>query len=284
MRQQIDCAVLKLPAHADWVETELQSVGGALSRIRLHTLDWSVPAEATAAEGAVALSVQAFAKSTVSLRRYDLCLVPVTIDTLGWTRQALAAIPRGPFVPMIGIFKGLRSAAMQDLLELGLADFVRQPLDPDEFRARLLAVVTKMPRPGTLREPDGSPAAGWHTATTGLPAQSMSLHVERIGPRGTTSRPVQHGRPSRPLGRQGAPQYGQGGRRDRTTVQESFRLAKSQVVEKFEREYIANALASTEGNIAMAARASSKHRRAFWALMRKHAIDAAQYRIEDDEG
>ena len=36
MRQQIDCAVLKLAAHADWVEDELQRVGCALSRIRLH--------------------------------------------------------------------------------------------------------------------------------------------------------------------------------------------------------------------------------------------------------
>ena len=284
MRQQIDCSVLKLPAHAGWVEDELQRVGCALSRIRLHNLDWDFPGEATVAEGAVTLSVQAFAKSTVSLRRYDLCLVPVTIDTLGWTRQALAAIPRGPFVPMIGLFKGLRSAAMQDLLELGLADFVRQPLDPEEFRARLLAVVTKMPRPGTLREPEGPSSAGWQATPPGMPAGPVGLHAERNGLRAGAGRAVQHGRPARPAGRQGAPQFGQGGRRDRTIAQESFRQAKSQVVEKFEREYIANALASTEGNIAMAARASSKHRRAFWALMRKHAIDAAQYRTEDDEG
>ncbi len=277
MRQQIDCAVLKLAAHADWVEDELQRVGCALSRIRLHSLDWDVPAEASAAEGAVALSVHAFAKSAVSLRRYDLCLVPVTIDTLGWTRQALAAIPRGPFVPLIGILSGLRSAAMQDLLELGLADFIRRPLDPDEFRARLLAVVTKMPRPGTLREPDASPATGIHPG-------AMALAGDRPGSRGIAGRAGHFGRGQRPAGRQGAPQYGQGQRRDRSTVQESFRQAKSQVVEKFEREYIANALASTEGNIAMAARVSSKHRRAFWALMRKHAIDASQYRPEDDEG
>ena len=277
MRQQIDCAVLKLAAHADWIEDELQRVGCALSRIRLHSLDWDVPAEASAEEGAVALSVHAFAKSAVSLRRYDLCLVPVTIDTLGWTRQALAAIPRGPFVPLIGIVSGLRSAAMQDLLELGLADFIRRPLDPDEFRARLLSVITKMPRPGTLREPDASPATGIHPG-------AMAVANDRAGSRAITARAGQYARGQRLTGRQGAPQYGQGGRRDRSTVQESFRQAKSQVVEKFERDYIANALASTEGNIAMAARASSKHRRAFWALMRKHAIDAAQYRPEDDEG
>ena len=277
MRQQIDCAVLKLAAHADWVEDELQRVGCALSRIRLHRLDWDVSAEAPAAEGAVTLSVHAFAKATVSLRRFDLCLVPVTIDTLGWTRQALAAIPRGPFVPLLGILNGLRSAAMQDLLELGLADFICRPLDPDEFRARLLAVVTKMPRPGTLREPEASPV-------TGMRPGLMAAADDTPATRGIVGRVAHYGRAQRSGGRTAMPQFGQGGRRDRSAVQESFRQAKSQVVEKFEREYIANALASTEGNIAMAARASSKHRRAFWALMRKHAIDASHYRPEEDEG
>lgn len=283
MRQQIDCAVLKLRAHADWVEPELQSLGTALSRIRMHRLDWDIPSEADAAGEPVSLSVQAFAQSAVSLRRYDLCVVPVSIETLGWTRQALAAIPRGPFLPLIGIFSGLRSAAMQDLLELGLADFVRRPLDPDEFRARLLAVVSKMPRPGTLREPDASPTGGWPGVAAGLPLPVTGVPGARASHRGIPARGNLPGRGQRPSGRQGAPQFGQGGRRDRSHPQESFRLAKSQVVEKFEREYIANALAATEGNIAMAARASSKHRRAFWALMRKHAIDAAPYRPEDDE-
>jgi DNA-binding NtrC family response regulator len=55
-------------------------------------------------------------------------------------------------------------------------------------------------------------------------------------------------------------------------------------VNNFERTYITQALVKHGGNIAMAARASNKHRRAFWALMRKHDIVADQYREEDDEG
>jgi len=62
---------------------------------------------------------------------------------------------------------------------------------------------------------------------------------------------------------------------------ESFRSSKSKVVEQFEREYISKALLTHQGNIASAARASQKHRRAFWALMRKYQIDASQYRIDD---
>ncbi|MNT65464.1 Bacterial regulatory protein, Fis family [compost metagenome] len=50
------------------------------------------------------------------------------------------------------------------------------------------------------------------------------------------------------------------------------------MVDGFEREYIRHALSRHGGNVAQAARACAKHRRAFWALMRKHGIDAAPYR------
>jgi DNA-binding NtrC family response regulator len=63
----------------------------------------------------------------------------------------------------------------------------------------------------------------------------------------------------------------------------SFRDAKNELVSNFERTYITQALTKHSGNIAMAARASNKHRRAFWALMRKHDIAAEPYRTGDDE-
>ena len=63
----------------------------------------------------------------------------------------------------------------------------------------------------------------------------------------------------------------------------SFRDAKNSLVSNFERTYITQALVKHGGNIAMAARASSKHRRAFWALMRKHDIAAEPFRSDDDE-
>ena len=63
----------------------------------------------------------------------------------------------------------------------------------------------------------------------------------------------------------------------------SFRDAKNNLVSNFERTYITEALIKHGGNIAMAARASNKHRRAFWALMRKHDIAAELYRADEDE-
>jgi len=61
-------------------------------------------------------------------------------------------------------------------------------------------------------------------------------------------------------------------------VLESFQTAKARVITGFERDYIIRMLRHHSGNISMAARAAQKHRRAFWALMRKHQIDAELYR------
>jgi len=58
-----------------------------------------------------------------------------------------------------------------------------------------------------------------------------------------------------------------------------FRVAKSRVVDQFEKQYIERQLAAHGGNISRAARASAKDRRAFWELIRKHGIDAERYRV-----
>lgn len=57
-----------------------------------------------------------------------------------------------------------------------------------------------------------------------------------------------------------------------------FREAKQMVVEDFERAYVSSYLAAHSGNIGRAARAAGKHRRVFWELMRKHSIQADEFR------
>ena len=56
-----------------------------------------------------------------------------------------------------------------------------------------------------------------------------------------------------------------------------FREAKREIVNRFERTYLEDALRKTNGNIARAARASSKSRRAFFELMKKHGINPAEF-------
>jgi two-component system, NtrC family, response regulator GlrR len=59
-----------------------------------------------------------------------------------------------------------------------------------------------------------------------------------------------------------------------TDVALSFQAAKQQLIEMFERNYLEEALRRSNGNIAEAARASGKARRAFFELMRKHGVAA----------
>jgi two-component system response regulator GlrR len=58
----------------------------------------------------------------------------------------------------------------------------------------------------------------------------------------------------------------------------SFREAKARAVEAFERQYLQQLLAQSDGNISRAARAARKNRRALFELLRRHGIDAARYR------
>jgi DNA-binding NtrC family response regulator len=65
--------------------------------------------------------------------------------------------------------------------------------------------------------------------------------------------------------------------------------AKRELVTRFEREYVEEALRHSNGNIAQAARASGKPRRAFFELMRKYGIKPAELfeesgRAEDHTG
>ncbi len=53
---------------------------------------------------------------------------------------------------------------------------------------------------------------------------------------------------------------------------ETFQAAKRRVVSEFERQYVETSLHAHDGNISAAARASGKHRRAFFELMRRHGL------------
>jgi two-component system, NtrC family, response regulator GlrR len=65
---------------------------------------------------------------------------------------------------------------------------------------------------------------------------------------------------------------------EKSANQASFQELKSSVVSQFERAYIKSLLLVNGGNINKAAQAAQKNRRAFWQLMRKHNIQAREFR------
>jgi DNA-binding NtrC family response regulator len=59
---------------------------------------------------------------------------------------------------------------------------------------------------------------------------------------------------------------------------ESFQELKARMVEQFERTYLQSLLIAHQGNISKAAEAAHKNRRAFFELLRKHRIDASEFK------
>jgi hypothetical protein len=298
MRETLDCGVLMVPAHASWMQGWMQRHGAALNHIRLH----AVPVE----EGGVAgtggagiahtgapVAAQFLARMAMSLRRFDACLLPVSPATLAWTRTALSCAGDGLHTPLVGVARALKAAAVEDLLALGMRDFVRDPLCPEELRVRLDRVAGGK-RVAGMAAPLAAPDTAAHDRNAALPGSLAAAHHAWPGPATPASalcEPARHYAAVRPGRGDGRPRLPQDAidhallsiqAAPRIHPDEPFRVAKSRVVDSFERDYLRTALSRHAGNVARAARASAKHRRAFWALMRKHDIDAAPYRPRQD--
>lgn len=264
MREVLDCGVLLAPGHEgamrDWVARHQAQ----LTRIRLHLVPLARGSEAgsactpPAAPGQdPAPDVQALARLAVSLRRYDGCILPVTPSTVAWARMAMSRAGDALTTPILLLMLDMKAPAIEDLLGLGAADFIAQPACLESMRVRL----GRMARPAAWRQ---AARAGVEEPAASYPGFSEAAAHGQVRPRVPAELVEQ----------------ALAGMRDarRLPAQESFRLAKSRVVDGFERDYIRHALSRHGGNVAQAARACAKHRRAFWALMRKHGIEAAPYR------
>ena len=274
MREQIDCAVLLSGAdHQLWPQL---AAGDYLNgRLHLHTIG----GEQTDAQIETGNYLR---DEAMALRRYDACIVAVTVSSLSWCRRLLSGVQGCSGTPVLAIADGLKAAAINDLMALGLADFVRSPVCYDEIRARVNQLLMRgVPMRGapdvaatrsvlTISEPVKRPASGRCVASAEAKATLSSGAMSEQDICDTI------------LHRTGLEldAYAVATAARSATSKESFRAAKGKVIERFERAYIAAALGRCSGNIAMAARAAQKHRRAFWALMRKYQIDASAYRIE----
>ncbi|MHC3911455.1 helix-turn-helix domain-containing protein [Achromobacter marplatensis] len=232
--------------------------------------------------------VRALARLAVSLRRYDGCILPVTPSTVAWARMALAQAGPALTTPVLLLMDDMKAPAIEDLLGLGVADFIAQPACLESVRVRL----GRMARPSAWRHPAGAglqePAASY-PGSDGAEAHGQArprvlaafVDPTLAGMRHRRDMPDMRG--MRGMREMGDARDNRDAARDsrdmrRLPAQESFRVAKSLVVDGFERDYIRHALSRHGGNVAQAARACAKHRRAFWALMRKHGIEAAPYR------
>lgn len=270
MRERLDCVILDFGDAVNWC----QQKEGSYAKGRLHIHRLHPPATSTD-------DIYALADMAPSLLRFDVCLLAICEGNLAWIRQAMLVARPTLRIPIIGLVRNLKAAAMGDLYNLGMVAFVREPLCVEEIRIRAERALDK---------PRLAAATAYANAAS---ARSSAVHDDhkgygQIGLYGSNSESrgpasVSNTEASAPgVVRQPCENeleaFAIASAVHCASSDDSFSAAKSKVVGCFERAYLHASLAKSSGNIAMAARGAKKHRRAYWALMRKHEIDAAPYR------
>lgn len=252
MRERIDCALLVAVQGNQPAAAALAQGDHLQGRLCIRHFHFPVT-------DAGCLSADVLAANAMMFRRFDAVLVELDPQGLGWFRRALVNVGRQGGTPIVVLATDIRAPALNDLFSLGMADFVRLPDCLEELRLRVSRI---MAHQGPIDHDS--------------PAQDDS------------SASLSAAHPDAPKAALKSYEYGLGGSLcappavNDLQASDSFRMAKGRVIERFERAYINAALGRHSGNIAMAARSAQKHRRAFWALMRKYQIDAAPYRSADN--
>lgn len=316
MKERLDCALISIPGCERLVQSLLKHERLQYCRLHLTLVEPADNSMHGIYPGAAFLQ-----NMTYSLRHFDAICLPVSPDSLAWTRILLQQTRIEQHRPIFVLGQSLRPIGLIDLIELGVVDFALWPCDPEEVRVRLLRALRELrdqrARPpsllgdsvstqqyamcestGASNGPYLSPASAVHMGP-GMQGLALSRSTDRVSPSGTHAlqRPgaaaiLPSGRAlpahsllgalssavHRPASHPALPEIPRVCCQEIAQYPEGFQQLKSVVVAQFERTYLTHALARSKGNIAQAARNSQKHRRAFWALMRKHQISADPFR------
>jgi hypothetical protein len=109
-RVSMDCAILMVPDHADWMSQFVRECAPSGDRFRLHCV--ALDGTPWQPDTGPASTADALRTCAMALRRYDVCLLPVTLSTLGWTRMALAVAEGVIDTPMVGITRDMTAAGL----------------------------------------------------------------------------------------------------------------------------------------------------------------------------
>ncbi|MFV9474397.1 hypothetical protein ACM5Q9_08255 [Advenella sp. RU8] len=254
MRECLDCGVLMVPTFEKRIQAFIDKANSNTRKLNLYPVnliedDCSGNMSLVQAKQQDAYPDPSVLSSlSQRLQRFDVILLPVSQDSLVWTRMLLQQTPVSLLRPVVALSKEIHPVAMYDLLCLGATDFSFEPDQIEALRIRLLMI---------LRNEQGRQLLN-QTGTPVLQDKAREGHgMSKF------AKPVFNSNACC---------------RDLASQANSYKEAKSKVVTHFEKTYVSNALFKCGGNIAMAARMSSKHRRAFWALMQKHDISADQFK------
>ncbi len=255
MHERIDCAVIA-SGQPQWAQAISGShLGG---RLLIHKIPVKQAANPLLQQLKIALSIP-----ILQTGRYDATLIYVDNGSLSTWRAVLASMNQQLPHNLIIYAANLCARALRDLMALGASDFIRPTFCPDELRARIYQTHTRAA--SVQLDEQQANYLDAHKIAKGMPEY----------PSATEQALCQN-----ILNRTGyeIEAYAVAVASQRATSKESFKAAKKQVINRFERAYIQAALGCSNGNVTHAARMAQKHRRAFWTLIRKHDIDPTIYR------
>lgn len=267
MRERLDCAIFTGAKHQEWVNPWVGV--HANGRLFLHEFNGE-------AVGLSNDSVELLVDAAAELRSFHACVLPVSSKNLAWARTALAAAAGVLQTPVLVLARDLKAAAVDDLYETGVCDFVRAPLCLEELRVRLERIVSLNAYPVTPVVKSAQVVTEGSAQRYSNPKQADSPAL-MCDPSDLVSSEEFC---NTILRRSGAEieAFAVASAARCSIGNESFHAAKGKLIERFERAYLKASLVRHEGNIAMAARSAQKHRRAFWALIKKYQIDPNFYR------
>jgi len=254
MREHLDCAVLTVPFNQE----RAQSLPGSYLGGRLLIEALTLPA-------AIENDTHTLREAILLLRRYDACLLAVTPANLPWVRTNLQRVRGLLTTPIIALTQDLYAPALSDLFNLGISDFLTEPLCMQELRARCERALVR--HHALLHN-------GHRAIST---AQLLTLQAAQ--PKDADSLPASTPTPLPATIKAELENYAITLANQGSSSGVTLKQAKKLLVEQFESSYVHAALHRHEGNVAMAARGASKHRRAFWELICKYNIDPSRYRV-----
>lgn len=269
MRDKLEAGILTLSGHESWVDQFIGITHANSDKLKLIKVDLQN-------ERFVSAEVNAFTHADIDypspeilqrihflLDRFDVILLPVSQASLVWNRVLLAQTQRQLNRPLVALSIDTNPIAFIHLKELGLSEFVSTPMNTDELRVRILSSIETYRCTKSSLEEGESQSLFPSIIHVDSSYQATTLSLSKV---------------IKPTRRRLKLFDAQVTAHEAFRFDDSFKMAKANVVMEFERKYIVHALMQSNGNIGQAARTASKHRRAFWELMRKHGIDAANYR------
>lgn len=240
MRDKIECGVFSLGIFGNWLDNFISHVHQQTDKIKMFKIDVETFAnpDAFQVHGVNFPHPQVLQELSLVFERYDCIILPITPETLVWTRIALTQLQESKRFPIIALSHNVQPIAFIDMAGKGISDYIFERDNPIVLRVRLLNLLAK--QKCTRHEDTGSIALS--QPRTDVSTKVLSFFANLLQEEKEKEK-KHHSTDNRECINTGG----------KIAYKETFKEAKLRVVSEFEKNYLTGALRDTNGNIGLAA-------------------------------